>query len=102
MLGKEKLKVNRKKTSVFVKAAIFCFAVFAVISVVDLQFQYNDYKAKRDQLKADIGALEQQAEQLQNQLDTPIDDEYIVKVAEDKLSLRLPEEIIFYNDLYKD
>ena len=93
--------MNRKKTSVFVKVAIFAFAVFAVISVVELQFQYNDYKAERDTLKADVSALEEQVAQLQNQLDTPIDDEYIIEVAEDKLSLRLPEEIIFYNDLYK-
>lgn len=94
--------MNRKKTSVFVKAAILAFAVFAVISVVELQFQYNDYKAERDLLRADVSALEQEVEQLQNQLDTPIDEDYIVEVAEDKLSLRLPEEIIFYNDLYKD
>ena len=93
--------MNRKKTSVFVKIAIFAFAVFAVVSVVELQFQYNDYKAERDMLKADVSALEEQVAQLQNQLDTPIDDEYIIEVAEDKLSLRLPEEIIFYNDLYK-
>ena len=93
--------MNRKKTSVFVKAAIFAFAVFAVISVVELQFQYNDLKAERDMLKADVSNLEDVKEQLQNQLDTPIDDEYIIDVAEDKLSLRLPEEIIFYNDLYK-
>ncbi len=93
--------MNRKKTSVFVKAAIFAFAVFAVISVVELQFQYNDLKLERDMLKADVSNLEDVKEQLQNQLDTPIDDEYIIGVAEDKLSLRLPEEIIFYNDLYK-
>ena len=57
---------------------------------------------ERAEALTDTLTTEQQAEQLQNQLDTPIDDEYIVKVAEDKLSLRLPEEIIFYNDLYKD
>lgn len=93
--------MNRKKTSVFVKVAILAFAFFAVISVVELQFQYNEYKLERDLLKADVNALNEKVEQLQNQLDTPIDDEYIIEIAEDKLSLRLPEEIIFYNDLYK-
>lgn len=93
--------MNRRKTSVFVKAAILVFAIFAVISVVELQFQYNDYKAERDMLKADVNALEEEVEQLQNQLETPMDDEYIIEVAEEKLALRLPEEIIFYNDLYK-
>ena len=93
--------MTRKKTSVFVKAAIFVFAVFAVISVVRLQFQYNEYKVKRDLLKADVGALQDEVEQLEHQLETPVDDEYIIEIAKDKLSLRLPEEVIFYNDLYK-
>ncbi len=93
--------MNRKKTSVFVKAAIFAFAIFAVISVVELQFQYNDYKAEKEMLEANVNELREEVEYLEDQLETPIDDEYIVEVAEDKLSLRLPEEIIFYNDLYK-
>lgn len=93
--------MERKKTSVFVKTAIFLFAIFAVISVVELQFQYNDYKAERDKLREEVAALQEEAEVLRGQLDTPVDEEYIISVAKDKLSLRLPEEIIFYNDLYK-
>lgn len=93
--------MERKKTSVFIKAAIFAFAIFAVISVVELQFQYNDYKAERDKLREEVAALQEEAEILRDQLDTPVDEEYIISVAKDKLSLRLPEEIIFYNDLYK-
>ena len=91
----------RKKTSVFVKVAIFAFVVFAVISVVELQFQYNDYKLQRDFLKAEVQALEEEKDALEEQLATEIDEEYIISVAKEKLSLRLPEEIIFYNDLYK-
>ena len=91
----------RKKTSVFVKVAIFAFVVFAVISVVELQFQYNDYKLQRDILKAEVQALEEEKDALEEQLATEIDEEYIISVAKEKLSLRLPEEIIFYNDLYK-
>ena len=28
-----------------------------------------------------------------------VDDDYIIRIAKEKLNLRLPEEIIFYNDL---
>ena len=35
----------------------------------------------------------------ENELSMPMDDEYIKDLARDKLNLRLPEEIIFYNDL---
>ena len=29
-----------------------------------------------------------------------MDEEYIIDIAKEKLNLRLPEEIIFYNNLY--
>ncbi len=90
-----------RKTNVFIKVAIFAFVIFAVISVVELQFKYNDYKLQRDVLKAEVEALEEEKNALEDQLNTPIDEEYIISVAKEKLSLRLPEEIIFYNDLYK-
>ena len=34
-----------------------------------------------------------------NRLDQTIDDDYIIKVAREKLDLHLPEEIVFYNDI---
>lgn len=88
------------KSSLFVKIAIFAFAVFAVITIVQLQLQYNAHKAQRDELKEEVEGLIDEKEQLENELASIEDEDHIVEVAKEKLNLRLPEEIIFYNDLY--
>lgn len=92
--------MERKNTGVFVKLAIFALAVFAVISVVYLQLTINEERTKRDSLKAEVSALEEERDALKNQIDAPMDEEYIIDIAKEKLNLRLPEEIIFYNNLY--
>ena len=94
------VSMERKNTGVFVKIAIFALAVFAVVSIVQLQLSFNELRTKRDTLKAEVDALQDEADELQEQVDAPVDEEYIIDIAKDKLNLRLPAEIIFYNDLY--
>ena len=94
------VSMERKNTGMFVKIAIFALAVFAVVSIVQLQLSFNELRTKRDTLKAEVDALQDEADELQEQVDAPVDEEYIIDIAKDKLNLRLPEEIIFYNDLY--
>ena len=64
-----------------------------------LQLEYNSLKMRRDVLAAEIQATSERIEMLQTTLDTPFDDEYIIKIAREKLNLRLPEEIVYYNNL---
>lgn len=92
--------MERKNTGIFVKLAIFALATFAVVSIVYLQLTINEERTKRDTLKAEVGALEEERDELKNQVDAPMDEEYIIDIAKEKLNLRLPEEIIFYNNLY--
>ena len=91
---------KRRETGVFVRIAIFAFSVFAVISIVQLQLQYNATKAERDKLQSEVNDLIDQKEELENEYAVIGDSDHVVEVAKEKLNLRLPEEIIFYNDLY--
>ncbi|MBQ2881185.1 MAG: cell division protein FtsL [Clostridia bacterium] len=92
--------MKKRETGLFVRVAVFAFAVFAVITIVQLQLQYNAYKAERDALQAEVDNLIDEKEELENELSSFDNEDHIVDVAKDKLNLRLPEEIIFYNDLY--
>lgn len=78
---------------------IFTFMIIGVVSIVKLQLEYNSLKMRRDVLAAEIQATSERIEMLQTTLDTPFDDEYIIKIAREKLNLRLPEEIVYYNNL---
>ena len=92
--------MKKKETGILVKVAVFAFAVFAVFTIVQLQLQFNAYKAERDALQAEVDDLIDKKEELENELSSIEDGDHIVNVAKEKLNLRLPEEIIFYNDLY--
>ena len=73
--------------------------VVGVVSIVKLQLEYNSLKMRRDALILEIQNTSERIEMLQSSLDTPFDDEYIIKMAREKLNLRLPEEIVYYNNL---
>lgn len=87
--------------NIFLKAAIAVFLCACAASVISMQFEYNALKEKRIKLEGDIAEVNARIEELNVWLQRPYDDEYIKQVAREKLNLRLPGEIIFYNDLIK-
>jgi cell division protein FtsB len=57
----------------------------------ELQRQKAVLEEKREELEIEI-------EELTFLLDQPVDYDYIVRVAREKLGLHLPDEIVYYND----
>ena len=93
--------MNSWKKSVMLRITLFILVLFSVIMIIHLQLEYNTLQAKRNALAAQVAAAEERIEALTSRLDAPFDDDYIIQVAREKLNLRLPEEIVFYNDLNK-
>ncbi|MBQ3528012.1 MAG: cell division protein FtsL [Clostridia bacterium] len=86
--------------SIVTKIAVFAFAVFAVIVLVSTRFQINEKRAEIEMKQEENDKLRDEKEALENELAEIGDEDHIVDIAKEKLNLRLPEEIIFYNDLY--
>lgn len=91
--------MHRFKNSGFLRVIIFAMMIVGVVSIVKLQLEYNSLKVRRDALITEIENTGERIEMLQSSLDMPFDDEYIIKIAREKLNLRLPEEIVYYNNL---
>lgn len=91
----------RKRMNIFLKAAIAVFIVVCGASILKMQFEYNDLTEERTALEAEIASLEESIEELEIRISSDYDDDYVRSVAREKLNLRMPEEIIFYNDLIK-
>ena len=89
------------KMNFFVKATIFILICFSLILVINLQFDLNELKKTNDLLSKQIEAYNDSIEQLSEQLDQPYNDDYIERVAREKLNYRMPNEIIYFNDLIK-
>ena len=91
--------MHRLKNSGFFRMIVFAMMIVGVVSIVKLQLEYNSLKVRRDALITEIENTGERIEMLQSSLDMPFDDEYIIKIAREKLNLRLPEEIVYYNNL---
>jgi len=66
-----------------------------------MQFEFNELKEDKEQVEEQIKNYQLRIDELQAQLDEQFNTDYIMRVARDKLNYRLPDEIIFYNDLSK-
>ncbi len=91
--------MSGNRTNLFVKIACGIFIVVALISIIRLQVQFNGLNEERKQLSAQVEEYSDHIEELKSELAQPVDDEYIIRVAREKLGYHLPDEIIYYNDL---
>ena len=89
------------KMNFFVKVTIFIIICFCFILVVNLQFDLNELKKSNALLSKQIETYNDSIEQIAEQLEQPYDDEYVERVAREKLNYRMPNEIIYFNDLIK-
>ena len=99
--NKTETKTYKRRMNIFMKAAILVFICACTATIINMQFEYNALREERAQLEAQIAEVNTRIEELNVWLDRPFDDEYVKQVAREKLKLRMPGEIIFYNDLVK-
>ncbi len=60
--------------------------------------RYTYLMREKAALEEKLDALSEEVEELQYLVDHPIDKEYIVRMAKEKLGLNLPGEIVYYNE----
>jgi len=92
----EKRKVNQ----LAVLAIAVLLVLSAILTAINIM-QYNQRLHEAEKLEAERDKLARQVEQMRYRLDSPMDDEYIAKIAREKLGLCYPDEIIFYGDIGK-
>ena len=60
--------------------------------------QYNEAMEKKQEKEAYIIELKNDIQRLEYMLDAPLDDEFKIRIAREKLGMCFPDEIIFYSD----
>lgn len=76
-------------------------AILIVVSLgmfVTGVMKYDELQGRKEELEKKVDAYEYEIEELRYLIDSPIDYDYIVRVAREKLNLHLPDEIVYYND----
>ena len=63
--------------------------------------KYNELQREKEALEQKLDEREAEVEKLEYLINCPVDYDYIVRVAKEKLNLYLPDEIIYHNDSNK-
>lgn len=84
--------------NIFLKIAVIIMAAFCIIMLVSANAEREALMAQRDALEEEIERCRENILSMENDLSKPYDDEYIIRVAREKLNMRLPEEIVFITD----
>lgn len=91
----------KRRTNLFVKAAVCFFLVFAFVTILNLSMQVSTLKEKQGQLEVQVYEKKLAVEQLKDEYAQEMDEEYIQKIAREELGYRMPGEVVYYNDLTK-
>ncbi len=68
-------------------------------SIVKMQIETNRLENEKFELSQKNEEIQDEIDLLNRTLEQPKDEEYYESKAREKLNLRLPEEVVFYNDL---
>lgn len=91
---------SKKKSKVFIAVSVFLalFFAFSVGYFLLNLMRYNEAKEKAQELNAQLTELKNENQRLKYMLEAPLDDEFKIRIARDKLGMCFPDEIIFYSD----
>lgn len=98
-LGKAVYKgLSRPITRVVLRLIPIILLVASIAIFVTAVMRFNELEREGEALEDRIEQYEYEIEELRYLVDSPVDYDYIVRVAREKLGLHLPDEIVYYND----
>ena len=84
----------------YIKQIIFIFIiVLMMIVALRVQISINESNRTKEEKISENEMLLHENEKLKNELEAPVDDEYLKRVAEEKLDYKDPDKQYFYNDM---
>lgn len=89
----------RSRGNIFVRLLWVGFVVLALFSIVSSQMTINELNDEREALAEQVIDVQDEVDEMHYDLERPIDDEYIIKFAREKLGYHLPGETIFHYDV---
>ena len=95
--NKQTMTVNKIRT-IIVTAAVVLLVVVALINFISRIAQYNELQNEKHLLQKEINNTKTNIEELEYWLEAPMDDDYIMKFAREKLELYRADEIVFVGD----
>ena len=95
----EKYFVEKKSVAASVaKAFVALLFVFAIVFFLWSVMKYNEIMEEKAEKEAYVEELKDNIDELEYLVEMPLDDNFKIRIARDKLGMCFPDEIIFYRD----
>ena len=91
--------MNGRGNIIFILIFLVLFAS-VLYMLVTTRIQLNELLDKKEELEATLEEYSYRVDELEYELEKEIDDDYIIKIARERLGLHLPDEKIFYHSLF--
>lgn len=82
-----------------IKIFLILLLAFSVAFFLFSVLRYNEMKSEMEQKREYILELNDSIDKLKYLVDAPLDDEYKIRVAREKLGMCFPDEIIYHTEL---
>ena len=86
--------------SLFLRIFLIVLVGLTVTLLATRMMEYNRLKEEQAALLTQLEEKQEDIDALQYLLDAPVDKDYIIRVAREKLGMNFPDEIVYYNDLH--
>ena len=83
---------------VTVRLALAALLISSIAIFATGLIKYSELQKEKEALELKLEEYENSIEELEYLLESPVDYDYIVRMAREKLGLHLPDEIIYHND----
>ena len=80
------------------KVALSILIAVSLIISISCLMKFNQLETERKELEAELAEYNEAIRELQEIINSPMDDEYIIQQAKDKLGYYFPDENIYYQD----
>ena len=87
--------LHKKVRSIIITAAVCLLIIVALINFVTQVAKFNELQTQKEKLLEEKYETENNIEELEYWLGAPMDDDYIMKFAREKLELYRADEIVF-------
>jgi len=91
------MKKQRKPLGLLVKFSILAVAAYAVYSVVSIQTQVSEKREEVNRLWEEREIRTQRVARLTDELNAPLDENAIARLARERLGLVSPRERVFFD-----
>ena len=92
---------TKSSMKVLFRCGLIAIVVVSLCTFVSGVMIYNANQEKIKELEDQIEDKQEQVDELKYLIDSPIDFDYIVRIAREKLGLHFPDETIFHKDTNK-